>query len=391
MSEPDDSSTRITNVIASSIVNSLPELIELIGKELSPTDLVACVQVCRFWSQTLLSLVWHTVNPEKQRAWQSEKVEQWTRISFVNNCRLIRNLTANWDVLLENAAAQCRNLTSLTVHGVRHISPEHFHSSSPSSCAADSTFANNQPPSLELPWIKQFRRDRRGTPRERRDMEWFWQLVRQTPGLIRLHFLETNLINILPQSYILETVSRIKNLRELNTRSLDVDLSTLLDTLPQLERLSCSPSLGSVTLSKNYSNLRQLKYLRSVQVSRFIEVLKHLPRLESLMLSRIIAEEDLPTSTYEILCETVSTTVVKFLQVREFEVHRMSSHEERYVAMMLGVFPEVRRLYVPGIPAEIRKVMWEKCYWLEEFRDRSDRILDEWKERRAKDAAGVRL
>ncbi|KAK5799473.1 hypothetical protein F5H01DRAFT_384689 [Linnemannia elongata] len=345
MLEPVDSSTRITNVTANSIVNSLPELIELIGKELLPTDLVACVQ----------------------------------------------NLTANWDVLLETAAAQCRNLTSLTVHGVRHILPEHFHTSSPSSSAADSTFANNQPPSLELPWIKQYRRDRRGTPRERRDMEWFWQLVLQNPGLIRLHFPETNLINILPQPYILETVSRIKNLRELNTRLMDVDLSTLLDTLPQLERLSCSPFRRSVTLSKNYSNLRQLEYLSPVQVSRFIEVLKHLPRLESLMLSRIIAEEDLPTSTYEILCETVSTAVVTFPQVREFEVHRMSSHEERYVAMMLGVFPEVRRLYVPGIPVEIRKVMWEKCYWLEEFRDRSDRILDEWKERRVKDAAGVRF
>ncbi|KAG0045072.1 hypothetical protein BGZ89_005773 [Linnemannia elongata] len=390
MSEPDDSSTRITNVTASSIVNSLPELIELIGKELLPTDLVACVQVCRFWNQTLLPLVWHTVNPEKQRAWQSEKVEQWTRISFVNNCHLTRNLTANWDILLETAAAQCRNLTSLTVHGVSHILPEHFHTSSPSSSAADSTFANNQPPSLELPWIKQYRRDRRGTPRERRDMEWFWQLVLQNPGLIRLHFPETNLVNILPQSYILETASRFKNLRELNTRLMDVDLLTLLDTLPQLERLSCSPFRRSVTLSKNYSNLRRLEYLSPVQVSRFIEVLKHLPRLESLLLSRIIAE-DPPTSTYEIPCETVSTTVVKFLQVREFEVHRMSSHEERYVAMMLGVFPEVRRLYVPGIPVEIRKVMWEKCYWLEEFRDRSDRILDEWKERRAKDAAGVRL
>ncbi|OAQ35788.1 hypothetical protein K457DRAFT_894137 [Linnemannia elongata AG-77] len=154
MSEPDDSSTRITNVTANSIVNSLPELIELIGKELSPTDLVACVQVCRFWNQTLLPLVWHTVNPDKKWFWWPEKVEQWTRISFVNNCHLIRPLTANWDVLLETAAAQCRNLTSLTVHGVRRILPEHFHTSSPSSCAADSTFANNQPPSLELPWIK---------------------------------------------------------------------------------------------------------------------------------------------------------------------------------------------------------------------------------------------
>ncbi|OAQ35789.1 hypothetical protein K457DRAFT_13008 [Linnemannia elongata AG-77] len=222
-------------------------------------------------------------------------------------------------------------------------------------------------------------------------MEWFWQLVLQNPGLTRLHFPQTNLINILPQSYILEAVSRIKNLRELNTRLMDVDLSTLLDTLPQLERLSCSPFRRSVTLSKNYSNLLRLEYLRSVQVSRFIEVLKHLPRLESLMLSRIIAEEDLPTSTYEILCETVSTAVVTFLQVREFEIHRMSSHEEQYVAMMLGVFPEVRRLYVPGLPVEIRKVMWEKCYWLEEFRDLSDRILDEWKKRRTKDAAVVRL
>ncbi|KAH7044319.1 hypothetical protein BKA57DRAFT_469260 [Linnemannia elongata] len=392
MSEPDDSSTRISNATASSIVNSLPELIELIGQDLSPSDLVACVQVCRLWNQTLLPLVWHAVNPEKQRAWQSEKVEQWTRISFVNNCHLIRNLTANWDVLLETAAAQCRNLTSLTVHGVRHILPEHFHTSSPSSCAADSTIANDQSPSVELPWItKQSDDVQQDTPQERRDLELFWQLVLQNPGLVRLHFPQTTVINILPQAYILETVSRIKNLRELNTRLMNVDLSTLLDSLPQLERLSCSPSLGSVTLSKNYSNLRQLKYLRSVQVSMFIEVLKHLPTLESLMLSRIIAEEDLPTSTYEILCETVSTAVVTFPQVREFEVHWMSPHEERYVAVMLGVFPEVRRLYLPRLSVGIRKVMWERHYWLEEFKDRSDGIVDEWKERRAKDAAGVRL
>lgn len=226
---------------------------------------------------------------------------------------------------------------------------------------------------------------------KRQDMEWFWKLVIQNPGLVHLQFPQTTIINILSQAYILEVISRIKNLRELSMKWMNVDLSTVLDILPQLERLECSPYQGSFALSKDYSNLRQLKYYKSVQVSRFIEVLKHLPRLESLELSRIIAEEISPPSTYEILRKMVSTTGVTFPQVRELRVLAMTQKQERYVMVMLGLYPELRRLWLPSTFGGVRKVVWERCYWLESFRDREEGFVDEWKERRAKDAAaGVR-
>lgn len=375
------------------VVSSLPELVNLIGQHLSPSDLVACVRVCRLWNHTLLPLVWHTVNP-KRGAWRQYKLEQWVRTSFNDNCHLVRDLTADWDVLLETATRKCRNLTSLTVHTVTHILPKRFYFSSPSSSsAAGSPTANYQALPLELPWISNHNNDvHQETYQKCRDIEWFWQIVLQNPGLVRLQLPQTTIINILSQAYILETISRIRNLRELSTKWMNVDLSTVLDTLPQLERLECSPYWGSVTLSRDYSNLRQLKYFSSFQVSRFIEVLKHLPKLESLELSRVIPEESPPTSTYEILCEKVSTTGVMFPQVREFRVLWMSPHEERYAMVMLGLFPELRRLWLPTTFGDIRKVMWERCYWLEEIKDRRDGVVDEWKERRAKNAAaGVRL
>ncbi|KAG0060523.1 hypothetical protein BGZ89_012204 [Linnemannia elongata] len=373
---------------SSSIVSSLPELVNLIGHNLSPSELVPCLQVSRLWNYTLLPLVWHTINPKK-RAWKPDKLEQWVRTNFVNNCHLVRDLTADWDVLLETAAGRCRNLTSLAVHTVARTPSEHLYYSS----SASSTIANDQPPPPPgLSWIfNENENVLRNNPRQRRDMEWFWQLVDQNPRLVCVHFPHTAFINHLSQVYILETVSRIKNLRELNTRLMTLDLSTLLDTLPQLERLECSPSRGTATLSKNHLKLQQLKCLDSVQVSRFMEVLKHLPRLESLVLSRIIPEKGPPTSTYEILCETVSTTGVTFPQVRELRVYWMSRHEERYVVVMLGLFPELRRVWLPHTFVDVRKAMWEKCYWLEEINGRRVGVVDEWKERRAKDAAeGVR-
>ncbi|KAK3820663.1 MAG: hypothetical protein JOS17DRAFT_340823 [Linnemannia elongata] len=385
---------RKKDISSCSVVTSLPELVNLIGQHLSPSDLVACVQVCRLWNQTFLPLVWHTINPKKIVS-QPDNLEQWVRTSFVNNCHLVRNLTVDWDIVLETAAGRCRNLMSLTVNTVAHILPKPFCSSSPSSSPSSSSVAgsptaNGQPPLStppELPWIFNLDNNDHEAYRKRHEMEWFWQLVFQNPGLVRLQFPQTTSINDLSQAFILEGLSRVKNLRELNTRGMGLDLSTALDVLPRLELLQCSPWRGNFTISNDHSNLRQLRYFKVVQVSMFIEVLKHLPRLESLEFTRITAEENPPTSTYEIFCETVSTSGVKFSQIRELKVIVMRQLEERYVMVMLGLFPKLRRLWLPQISRDVRKVMWEKCYWLEEIDNRRDGVVDEWKERRAKDAA----
>ncbi|KAG0378236.1 hypothetical protein BGX24_004420 [Mortierella sp. AD032] len=87
----------------------LPELLELIGNHLGPSDLFACVQACRLWNQHLIPQLWRTID-DGLYSWPMilQRITlnaasrggadsiHWLLDVFAKHGRHIRHLTADW-------------------------------------------------------------------------------------------------------------------------------------------------------------------------------------------------------------------------------------------------------------------------------------------------------
>ncbi|OAQ35808.1 hypothetical protein K457DRAFT_120595 [Linnemannia elongata AG-77] len=225
-------------------------MVERIGQFLTLSDLISSVQVCRAWNKILTPVLWHTVNTNSQ-PWSyiikqepsgertREEIEICVKSLFEKHGHHIRNLESNWRVVLEAASlggTGHRNLTSLVLGNF------YQRYRTPSTVLVDLN-------DLQLCNQKSWRRYVIGR---------FWNLVRQNPGLVRLRLPRLGVMNDESPEYTIDSLSMLRNLKDLDLDGMLLDVGLLLSVVPQLERLRVIMLWNFTPLLQDYSSLRRL-------------------------------------------------------------------------------------------------------------------------------------
>lgn len=380
------SDSAVINTPNTSMVVALPELVQLIGHCLDPSDLRSCIQVCRTWNQVLIPVLWHTVDTNspswaricnvyeaRREPVATGKVaeendtysgEEWVHATLVYYGQYIRHLTVRWDVVLEAASfnPKCRNLLTLAAGQVGNGST---YTSLPFPLRlTSSTTTPTTTPKEE---------------KEKRIVECFWSLVRQNPSLTSLVLPNLSYMSKLSKEYIAEALSQLKKLTDLDLEWLPLDAKILLDALPQLKRLRGCSIENLLSLQRNYNNLQYLYHCSDVKISIVLLMLKHLPGLEKLRLWRILEEPPVGTLS------TVVARTAPFLRLRIFEIEWTLPHEDPYIALFVQLLPNLRRFSNLMVHIQTKKALWDHCYYLETLNGRADVVVELWRQRRAKD------
>ncbi|KAF9325518.1 hypothetical protein BGZ91_002355 [Linnemannia elongata] len=386
--------TLITN--ATSKVIALPELIEHIGHHLD-SSLFPCVQVCRLWNRILTPLLWHTVNIDTM-PWlkkfdkvandrkSSEETEMWIKLVFERHGRHIRHLDTYWSSVIEVASldvSNCRNLVSLTFEGERYTH------SAPTALVPDVANNINNNYNNYLPSPLQQHNDGNAISGENLRHRWmferFFSLIRQNPGLVRIQFPLHGAVMTASKTYIFETLSLLRKLKELDQARLQLDMATLLETVPQLERLRRSDFPSLFSLQQQYPSLRVLHLGTFVNFTPLLEMLKHLPGLEELRFEGILGD---PGATYTVSRDNAEASEsFRNLSTLQFDDQWRHEGTHRYIVLLLRLVPNLVRLLGLEIHGEVKKALWDYCYFLDEIRDVNQWDIEPWRQRRADDAS----
>ncbi|KAF9325519.1 hypothetical protein BGZ91_002356 [Linnemannia elongata] len=384
-----------SDVTTSAIVPVLfPELVLLIGHYLHQQDLLRCVQVCQSWNQILIPQLWRTIDTD-QSAWRrifedtvleakrpKAETEAWIKDVFAKYGHHIRHLSTWSCVILE--ATLNNSCTQLSTLSVSHIYQQwQWDAISPLPAAAP-------PPAPVLPWICPVTKERDEIMANRNTMERIWVLFQQNPGLVHidLPYDSFSCMGVLPETFILGTLSSMKYLRELALEWVSLDAEAFLDAVPQLEVLEAFKLRDLDMMQKDHNNLRSLYIPCDVEVDKLFRILDRLPGLESFRSNRVTFwDTGSSNSTMKALSVTEST--LQFRSVKRLQVTDLCWGDDKAIAMLVRRLPEL--LWV-GLPKfcetyeEIKKALWETCYYLDEFGGEVyERWADEWRRRRAKD------
>ncbi|KAG0262162.1 hypothetical protein BG011_000282 [Mortierella polycephala] len=114
----------------------IPELVDQLSSLLSPQNLFQCIQVSQQWNTLFIPRLWHTINDNHQ-AWGrifeacagnstdiqvKEERKNWTRLIFAKYGHHIRDLTVEWDIVMEavSVSGVCVHLQSFIVNVGRY-------------------------------------------------------------------------------------------------------------------------------------------------------------------------------------------------------------------------------------------------------------------------------
>ncbi|KAF9150574.1 hypothetical protein BG015_007630 [Linnemannia schmuckeri] len=291
------------------------ELIQRIGYSLHPSDLFACVQVSRHWNNSLIPLLWETID-DSELSWpriirqyeediqQDQDNKNYIRQAFVKNGCHIRHLWLHWRTTLDAACigSHCSNLRSLHTGYIRHSQiqqPEHEWMEDLDREEQDEMIALRWALAMEDLSSSPFptRREPFGRTLAQQEQDWstskhFWTFVRnnyQLQSLCLNKSLEEFMENV-SVPYLVDTLASLKNLAMLENNYVAIDLDHIFGRLLALEKYSTtfSPS-GSGTSTQPSLQLRDAAFLDVCAYRELLRILSHAPNLESLHVGAVAA------------------------------------------------------------------------------------------------------
>ncbi|KAK3831846.1 MAG: hypothetical protein JOS17DRAFT_744512 [Linnemannia elongata] len=404
MSEPEPitttPATHITNAISKVI--QLPELVEHIGLFLQFSDLSSCVQVNRLWKNTLIPILWHTINTST-RPWSHiiddillegrprEEIEKRVQMAIAKYGRHIRDLTVHWGTVLDavSFSSECKNLRSLDVVDLRRSSgvslpppppPQPYVVSEIGPATINASRRTTTTVDYQLPWIQSYSVAVYGTEHsysvpvnvdtvQRHFIERIWILLRQNPYLTRLSFPNLGSLSSLPQKFILDSLMSLHHLRDLDANWLPLDIQTILRTLPKLERVHVKDLVMQFPFlpGERFHGLRMLSIRLVVLLGEVFKMLEHLPGLEELRL-QAVRTDWMIQSLQAIINAAAESRVRDLSAVKTLQYASMQSQwEDQYIAFLVGQFPQLSRIKVPILWRKTEQALWENCYFLDEI------------------------
>ncbi|KAK3841530.1 MAG: hypothetical protein J3R72DRAFT_445056 [Linnemannia gamsii] len=385
---------------AISLFIAVPELAQHVALNLDSSDVSSCVCVCHSWNDVFLPLLWHTfdthcltwskiINEHASRRRRPEDIECWIRTIFEKHGHYIRHFSVHWDVVLEAAARSkaCRNLTSLVVDDLWHNHLQRHSSSALTAKDQHSSWSSASFADKEDPVSCQEKEEEK---RHRQDIEYLWALLRQNPDLTYIAFPPLGPITVadnFTKEYLFETLSVLKNLRELDLDRMPMEIETVLEALPRLGRLSGCGLHGFISLQKEYPCLRSLSCRISVEVTHLLQLLKYLSGLNELVLWQLTIKTCLPP--YTDLTSALSASS-PFPQLQAFRLDGpVLRGMDGVIALFVRLFPRLESIRVASHVPETIQALWECSFFLDSVIVAGGADVGAWRERRAKTIKGA--
>lgn len=290
------------------------------------------------------------------------ETEAWIRKLFAKHVHHIRYLEGDWNVVIETGSfcPEVRSLTSLNVGRIELLAVlppvelPHRVLMGPCGIVRAAPTATATPPVRWVPTKE------RGSIKGR-FLERFWVLVRQNPDLIQLIVPDYESTLDVPGEHSLNTLRWLKKLTILDMGRMVVDVNVVVTALPHLERLQGDNLLGLFALQRKYPSLRALHCRCDFRISGALHILSPLPNLEELLIKKGVPEQP-----YKVLKEIVDA-VVPFPNLTFLMVNWTWADEDRSVALLVSLFPGLRRFWTLNLGKDVREVLWRGCYDLDEI------------------------
>ncbi|KAF9084205.1 hypothetical protein BGX23_010745 [Mortierella sp. AD031] len=335
-------------------VLALPEILTLIARNLPQRHLYSCVQVCHSWSQILIPLLWYRLDT-RRKGWRriikqynttptsQQETSNWIGTIFSKHGRHIRHLTIHWDVILKEAAdtTDCKHLRSLGIIG-------------------------------DIKYVQPYRHER--------TVQFFWILVQKNPGLGRLVLPPipccgsmTSMHASTPDDGLIFTIfSALANLRDLDLASSLLDISALLRSTPQLERLQVFFPDGLSSLDQDYAALRSLVIRDTIVIRTLFRALDRLTGLEELRVRSIKRERF--TTMRSIVEERAALVRSRTFPLRSLEVDETEKQTDKYLALVVAETPRLAHFRIELVGRETKSALWNHCYHLDSIHSKNEHL-----------------
>ncbi|KAH7044419.1 hypothetical protein BKA57DRAFT_440512 [Linnemannia elongata] len=292
-------------------VFNILELIQCIGNSLLPSDLFACVLVSRHWNNSLIPVLWETIDDSKL-SWpriirqHEEDIQHesrnYIRGVFVKYGSHIRHLCLHWRTTLDAACIgnHCSGLQSLRVAHIRHSQiqqPEYEWMEDLDREEQDEMIALRWELAMEdltgCPFLT--RKMPFGRTLAQQELDWstskhFWTFIRNNRQLqsLYLHKSLGEFMEDVSLPYLVDTLASLKDLTLLENNYVAIDLDHIFGRLLVLEKYSTafSPS-GSNALIQPSLQLRYARFLNVCTYRELLRILSHAPNLESLSVGAV--------------------------------------------------------------------------------------------------------
>ncbi|KAF9922212.1 hypothetical protein FBU30_007698 [Linnemannia zychae] len=382
----------------------IPEIILLVAPYWSVPDLGVCIRVCRVWHQVCAPILWHTID-DRLYAWPrilsthdvtalSKPVRDYIRIlsGFTRYGSLIRHLRVSWRVMIDIAftAGTCTQLETLATYNLGNRTKRELAELKKQSelhlLRTGLTYDQRQNMAIAGPLLGS-RFDGIFTPSE---IEWrtlieqkkdwltiqnFWLLIQMnssTLQVVRLDRSLESLAHLRSNEFLFESLAALPRLTEFDNRMLTLDLSEVLDQLPNLHvsRLSIL-ELNTNFLLKSYEthSLRELEIMNPLPSVTFFSILGKLPNLEIFRIKEFVRRE--------VFAENAA---VRFLnrtptRLKGFHITRGAAHLGLNLAQnIIPWMPHLTSFTVDRIMDETAEALFKYCKNLETIQQADDGV-----------------
>ncbi|KAF9332661.1 hypothetical protein BGZ91_011620 [Linnemannia elongata] len=358
---------------------SVPELLEVIGRYLTPPDLARCALTCRLWHHTLSPLLWETFDdslyswPSIMLALNSEtdagrQLKAWVDALFSKYGHHIRTLRVRhyYTVLVASECGGCTRLVSLQSFDFAEGLSK-AQESGPGWCLE--TTRTVVPTVVESAigvelssWRSEADKGRYLTTARR-----FWMLLYLNSSTLRSLRLDKSLSKLctLPSFDLLDNIlTSLQNLKELSNTMYPTDVDRLLQQIPSLRSITGCPKRD--TSSAVFNNVRFFDALMGMDLLTIRHYLTKFPNLDCLCLERLIHRRSMSQQQQQPIVDQDDINNVSFqLSEIRFTADDFTHNHSR---LLFSWFPHLRHITLDRLNEYIAHIIVTYCRELETFR-----------------------
>ncbi|OAQ28310.1 hypothetical protein K457DRAFT_138769 [Linnemannia elongata AG-77] len=358
--------------LASRTFASLPELLALLVPSLSHRDLLQCIQVCRFWNQVFIPHLWCSIH-DRTLAWPRFLKEHRSNNNDTNkeDDELIRHIFQKYGGFIQhldlrnksmiNAATSTRAASSqlCSLRFSRSLLDQYYWESTlltdgenrKTPVEAALTLALHNQTTLTTLRMDQ------SLPEQRSSTVPFCE--------------STSIISI-----IYDTLSKLSKLRELEINDARADFHGILDAAPQLEILRAPGKLqlrnhDGQLLHRTITggNLKEVELFRETGTRCVFSLLRHLPNLETLVLSGGFDQESFENDHAAAEEAKAVMENMPSLSLRRLCCRESGFMDYRNLMAILPWVPELREFACENLQLRTSQILAEHCKHLEVVRE----------------------
>ncbi|KAF9907761.1 hypothetical protein EC991_010631 [Linnemannia zychae] len=362
----------------------LPELLILVAHNITPQDLLQCVQVCRFWNQIFIPRLWHTIDDESL-AWprflkrhrdknNTNEGENNEDKGFVHHIfrkygQFIQYLDLHYWITIR-AAVSSNNSTNNArtgCHHLRYLRVTHSKANNRMTMTRRSLTPVSTPAGEEQEAL----------------IQTVWKLAQQNSATLeafridqsfaRPSHLTTSLASAREAMY--NIIGTLSNLMELEIIDDKADFDKVFEVAsPQLYYLR-APGWFQLTgndgqlLHRTFTNIKAVELFQEMGLHAVFSLLRYLPNLESLLLTGGFNQEFFQNNKVEEMEARVRMDNTPNRSLRQLTLYNIQFMDTRIMKIILPWIPELREFSCDDLHLDMSEALASSCQHLEVVRE----------------------